>query len=192
MQIKSSTSIPDRSRPGLTTTAIGTVNLQGADGNWATVGRRRSRRRRGGKRVGRKREKKTFKSVGLRVGTLNVGTMTGKARELVDMMQRRKVDILCVQETRWKGSKARSLGAGFKLFYHGVDGKRNGVGVILKEELVRNVLEVKRVSDRVMSLKIEIEGVMLNVVSGYAPQVGCELEEKEKFWSERDEEYPQK
>ncbi|KAK3569463.1 hypothetical protein QTP86_031436 [Hemibagrus guttatus] len=67
------------------------------------------------------------------------------------------------------------------------DIKRNGVGVVLKEEFVRNVLEVKRVSDRVMSLKLEIEGVMLNVVSGYAPQVGCELEEKERFWSELDE-----
>ncbi|KAK3542239.1 hypothetical protein QTP86_021401, partial [Hemibagrus guttatus] len=91
------------------------------------------------------------------------------------------------KETRWKGSKARSIGAGFKLFYYGVDSKRNGVGVVLKEEFVRNVLEVKRVSDRVMSLKLEIEGVMLNVVSGYAPQVGCELEEKERFWSELDE-----
>ncbi|KAK3508090.1 hypothetical protein QTP70_013444 [Hemibagrus guttatus] len=38
-----------------------------------------------------------------------------------------------------------------------------------------------------MSLKLEIEGVMLNVVSGYAPQVGCELEEKERFWSELDD-----
>ncbi|KAK3524772.1 hypothetical protein QTP86_004217 [Hemibagrus guttatus] len=113
--------------------------------------------------------------------------MTGKGRELADVMERRKVDILCVQETRWKGSKARSIGAGFKLFYYGVDSKRNGVGVVLKEEFVRNVLEVKRVSDRVMSLKLEIEGVMLNVVSGYAPQVGCELEEKERFWSELDE-----
>ncbi|KAK3547834.1 hypothetical protein QTP86_031973, partial [Hemibagrus guttatus] len=102
-------------------------------------------------------------------------------------MERRKVDILCVEETRWKGSKARSIGAGFKLFYYGVDSKRNGVGVVLKEEFVRNVLEVKRASDRVMSLKLEIEGVMLNVVSGYAPQVGCELEEKERFWSELDE-----
>ncbi|KAK3531142.1 hypothetical protein QTP70_013244 [Hemibagrus guttatus] len=81
-----------------------------------------------------------------------------KGRELADMMEGRKVDILCVQETRWKGSKARSIGAGFKLFYYGVDSKRNGVGVVLKEEFVRNVLEV-----------------------------GCELEEKERFWSELDE-----
>ncbi|KAK3522013.1 hypothetical protein QTP70_021391 [Hemibagrus guttatus] len=149
--------------PGLTTTAIGAVDLQGAGGNWASVGRRS----RGGRRVHRQREKRKGKSVGLRIGTLNVGTMTGKGRELADMMERRKVDILCVQETRWKGSKARSIGAGFKLFYYGV--------------------EVKRVSDRVMSLKLEIEGVMLNVVSGYAPQVGCELEEKERFWSKLDE-----
>ncbi|KAK3532587.1 hypothetical protein QTP86_025351 [Hemibagrus guttatus] len=165
------------------TTDIPVPPAQGAGGNWATVGRRS----RGGRRVHRQREKRKGKSVGLRIGTLNVGTMTGKGRELADMMERRKVDILCVQETRWKGSKARSIGAGFKLFYYGVDSKRNGVGVVLKEEFVRNVLEVKRVSDRVMSLKLEIEGVMLNVVSGYAPQVGCELEEKERFWSELDE-----
>ncbi|KAK3545734.1 hypothetical protein QTP70_011336 [Hemibagrus guttatus] len=183
MRIVSTNFIPDRSRPGLTTTAIGAVDLQGAGGNWATVGRRS----RGGRRVHRQREKRKGKSVGLRIGTLNVGTMTGKGRELADMMERRKVDILCVQETRWKGSKARSIGAGFKLFYYGVDSKRNGVGVVLKEEFVRNVLEVKRVSDRVMSLKLEIEGVMLNVVRGYAPQVGCELEEIERFWSELDE-----
>ncbi|KAK3532736.1 hypothetical protein QTP86_028100 [Hemibagrus guttatus] len=114
-------------------------------------------------------------------------TAEWKGRELADMMERRKVDILCVQETRWKGSKARSIGAGFKLIYYGVDSKRNGVGVVLNKEFVRNVLEVKTVSDRVMSLKLEIEGVMLNVVSGYAPQVGWELEEKERFWSELDE-----
>ncbi|KAK3547041.1 hypothetical protein QTP86_009244 [Hemibagrus guttatus] len=137
MRIISTNFIPDRSRPGLTTTAIGAVDLQGAGGNWATVGRRS----RGGRRVHRQREKRK-----------------GKGRELADMMERRKVDILCVQETRWKGSKARSIGAGFKLFYYGVDSKRNGVGVVLKEEFVRNVLEV-----------------------------GCELEEKERFWSELDE-----
>ncbi|KAK3560243.1 hypothetical protein QTP86_004004 [Hemibagrus guttatus] len=128
-----------------------------------------------------KTEKHSFPKKG------NTFDIEGKGRELADVMERRKVDILCVQETRWKGSKARSIGAGFKLFYYGVDSERNGVGVVLKEEFVRNVLEVKRVSDRVMSLKLEFEGVMLNVVSGYAPQVGCELEEKERFWSELDE-----
>ncbi|KAI5611767.1 hypothetical protein C0J50_1408 [Silurus asotus] len=201
MRITNETFIPDRSRPGLTTTATGIVSRQGTGGNWATVGRRR--RRSGGKRLQRRQGKEKCRRVEVRVGTLNVGTMTGKGREVADMMERRKVDMLCVQETKWKmskavdmlcvqetkwkGSKSRNIGGGFKLFYHGVDGKKNGVGVILKEEYSKSVVEVKRVSDRVMIVKVEVEGMMINVISAYAPQVGCEMEEKERFWSELDE-----
>lgn len=55
----------------------------------------------------------------------------------------------------------------------------------MKEKFARNVLEVKRVSNRLMSLKL---GMINNdqIVSGYAPQVGYELKEKQKFWSELD------
>ncbi|KAI5107649.1 hypothetical protein C0J45_1243 [Silurus meridionalis] len=113
--------------------------------------------------------------------------MMGKGREGADIMERRKVDMFCVQETKWKGSKMRSNGGGFKLFYHGVDEKRNGVGVILKEEYSKSVVEVKRVSDRVMNVKMKVEVVMINIISAYASQVGCEMVEKEKFWSELDE-----
>eukprot|EP00064_Thunnus_orientalis_P026187 superscaffoldBa00015694_g26675 len=42
-------------------------------------------------------------------------------------------------------------------------------------------------SDRVISMKLEIASVMMNVVSAYAQQVECEMEEKEEFWSELDE-----
>ncbi|KAF7703475.1 hypothetical protein HF521_022482, partial [Silurus meridionalis] len=66
-------------------------------------------------------------------------------------------------------------------------GKRNGAGMILKEEFSKSVVEVKKVSDRVMNVKLEVEGVMINVISAYALQVGCEMEEIEKFWSELDE-----
>ncbi|KAI5625955.1 hypothetical protein C0J50_14509 [Silurus asotus] len=113
--------------------------------------------------------------------------MTGKGREIADMMERRKVDMLCVQEIKWKGSKARNIGGGFKLFYYGVDEKRNGIGVILKEEYSKRVVEVKRVSDRVIIMKLEIGGMMINVMSDYAPQVGCEMEQKVRFWSKLDE-----
>ncbi|KAI5615474.1 gastrula zinc finger protein XlCGF28.1-like [Silurus asotus] len=65
--------------------------------------------------------------------------------------------------------------------------KRNGVGGILKEEYSKSVVEVKRVSDRVMIMTVEVEGMMINVISAYAPQLGCEMEEKERIWSELDE-----
>ena len=38
---------------------------------------------------------------------MNVGTMTGRGREVADLMERRKVGVLCVQETRWKGNAAK-------------------------------------------------------------------------------------
>ena len=44
-------------------------------------------------------------------------------------MERGKVCVLCVQETRWKGNEARALGGDCKLFYRGADERgRNGVG----------------------------------------------------------------
>ena len=96
--------MPDRSWPGLTKTASGTVVQQGAAGKYATVGQMRKR---GGKHVRDKHKRRMGRKMEVKVGTLNVGTMTGKGRELADMMVKRKVDILCVQETRWKGSKAK-------------------------------------------------------------------------------------
>ena len=71
---------------------------------------------------------------------MNVGTLT-EGRKLADMIERKKVHILSMQETRWKGNNVSSIRGGFKLFYHDVDGRRNGVGVILKEEYVKSVLE---------------------------------------------------
>ena len=123
----------------------------------------------------------------MKMETLNVGTMTGKGRELADIMQRRKVDVLCMQETRWKGNKARDIDNGCKLYYYGEDGRRNGVGIMLRKDLTKSVLEVRRVSDRAMGMKLEIGEMILNVLSAYAPQVGCELEEKERFWRDMDE-----
>ncbi|XP_042861103.1 craniofacial development protein 2-like [Penaeus japonicus] len=102
-------------------------------------------------------------------------------------MERRKLDVLCLQETTWKGSKARDLGAGYKLYYHGENGTRNGVGVVVRGMHTNGVLEVRRITDKMMTLKLEIDGVLLNVVSAYAPQVGGGREEKEQFWEKLDE-----
>ena len=61
---------------------------------------------------GRREMKK--RKIKLMVATLNVGIMTGKGREVADLMERRGVDILCVQETRWKGERARCIGGEIK------------------------------------------------------------------------------
>ena len=112
--------------------------------------------------------------------------MTGRGRELEDMMKRRNVDKLCLQETKWKGSNARNIGGGCKLFYNAADGRINGIGLVVREELVKSVLKVKRVSDRLMSIKLDIKGSNLNIVSAYAPQINNSMEKKNNFWEDLD------
>ena len=105
-------------------------------------------------------------------------------RELADMMEQKNVDILCLQETNWKRSKARKISGGCKLFYNGADGRKNGI--VVREELVKNVLEVKRVSDRLMAMKLEVKGSIPNIVGAYAPRVKNSMEEKNYFWQDLD------
>jgi exonuclease III len=51
---------------------------------------------------------------------LNVGSLIDKLRELVDTVIRRCVNILCVQETKWTGQKAKEMdNTDFKLWYIG-------------------------------------------------------------------------
>ncbi|GJW00939.1 retrovirus-related pol polyprotein LINE-1 [Tanacetum coccineum] len=50
----------------------------------------------------------------IRVGSWNVGSLTGKLLELVDVLERHQVDISCFQESKWKGSSIRE-GNGYKI-----------------------------------------------------------------------------
>ena len=118
----------------------------------------------------------------VRFMTANIGRMTGKSREIADIMHRRKIVTACVQETHWKGSKGKEIGEGFKLYYHGKRRARNGIGIILSKELQDKILEIKRMSDRIMTMKLVPGNTMLNIISVYAPLVGCSQQEKDQFY----------
>ncbi|XP_019248375.1 PREDICTED: craniofacial development protein 2-like [Nicotiana attenuata] len=122
----------------------------------------------------------------LRIGSWNIGTLTGKSIELAKILQKMKVNIACVQETRWAGSKARNAD-GYKLWYSGVVRGKNGVGILVDRDLRESVVEVRRVNDRLMFIKLVIGECTLNVVSAYAPQAGLDEEVKRRFWEGLDE-----
>ncbi|XP_063590189.1 uncharacterized protein LOC134767068 [Penaeus indicus] len=109
--------------------------------------------------------------------------MTGGSREIAETMKRRKVKILCVQEVTWRAGGVREIGdliIIYKLCYSGSRTGRNGVGIILNEELKQRVVEVQRPSDRLISIKVLAGKSLINIVSGYVPQIDCEDQEKEE------------
>ncbi|KAM1219346.1 hypothetical protein ACFX2J_046190 [Malus domestica] len=121
----------------------------------------------------------------MRLETWNIGTLTGKSMEVVEVMVRRRINIMCLQETKWVGLKAKDLeNSGFKLWYSGTNRTRNGVGIIVDKTLTQDVVDVKRVGDKIMAIKIVIGQELINVISAYAPQVGLDISSKEKFWED--------
>lgn len=43
-------------------------------------------------------------------------------------------------------------------------------------------VDLERKSDRIIMIKLVCEEKISNLISTYAPQVGCEESEKEEFW----------
>nr|XP_016487121.1 PREDICTED: craniofacial development protein 2-like [Nicotiana tabacum] len=113
----------------------------------------------------------------LRVGSWNIGTLTGKSIELAKILHKRKINIACVQETRADG---------FKLWYSERVRGKNKVGILVDKDLRELVIEVKRVNDMLMAIKIVVGGYTLNIVSAYAPHVGLDEEVKRYFWEDLD------
>jgi hypothetical protein len=108
----------------------------------------------------------------LRVGIWNVGSLTGKLREIVDTMIRRRVNILYVQETKWKGQKTKEVeDTGFKLWYTGTTTNKNGVGIVLNKSLKDGVVDIKRQGDMIILVKLLVGDLVFNVISAYAPQI---------------------
>jgi len=124
--------------------------------------------------------------VNVRLASWNIGSLTGKSIELVKILHRRRISIACIQETKWVGAKAKEID-GFKLWYSGFERNTNGVGFLIKKELVEQVVEVKRKSDRIISVKLVVGSEIFNVVSSYAPQIGLDEETKRRFWEDLDE-----
>ncbi|XP_070016032.1 uncharacterized protein [Nicotiana sylvestris] len=106
--------------------------------------------------------------------------------ELAKILKKRRVNIACVQETRWAGSRARDAD-GYKLWNSGTQKGKNGVGILVDRELREYVVEVRRVNDRLMSIKLVVGQCTVNVVSAYAPHMGLDEEVKRRFWEGLDE-----
>ena len=84
--------------------------------------------------------KKQVNEYMIRFSTGNVGTLKGKAWEIIGVMRDRKINILCLQETKWVGEKAKDIN-GYKLWYTNKVSRRNGVDIILDEVWKKNVVE---------------------------------------------------
>ncbi|XP_056695105.1 uncharacterized protein [Spinacia oleracea] len=96
----------------------------------------------------------------MRFGTWNIGSLTGRSVEVVEVMRGRIINILCLQETKCDGKKAREISPW---------------------------VDVSRKSDRIMSIKLVIGDEVVTIVSAYAPQEGLDASTRQEFWEDLEE-----
>ena len=104
--------------------------------------------------------------------------------EVCEELRRVMIDVCCLQEVRWREQGTRMLGMKgwrYRLWWSG-EGV-GGVVVMVKEELCEKMVEVRRVSDRVMTVVVFEEDV-LRLICWYAPHGGRNLEEEQSFYDE--------
>jgi hypothetical protein len=70
---------------------------------------------------------------------------------------------------------------GFKLWYTRTAANKNGVGILIDKSLKDGVVDVKRLGDRIILVKLVIGDLVLNVISAYAPKVGLNENSKREF-----------
>src|SRR3989442_14580363 len=109
-------------------------------------------------------------------------------------MKRMGVGILGVAETWWEkdGSFTTQLpeserGDKYKVFYSNGEIRRKGVGMIVKEEVVKSVMMCESISDRIMVMRLKMAPLNVLLVQINAPCEDAKKEEKERFYERLDQ-----
>ena len=162
--------IPDRSRPGSTTTALSTDSNQGGSDKYAT----------GAKDI-------KLPSEQITVGTWNVRTLNscGKVKELECALSHYTWDVIGLCEMRWKGFGEMTTEDGHKIWFSGDQNKhQHGVAFIVRKEVTACVISCTPVSSRVITIRLSAKPMNVTIIQAYAPTTDHDDDRVEEFYED--------
>ena len=86
---------------------------------------------------------------------------------MCEELRKRRIDVCCIQEIRWKGQGARFVGTSgrrYKLWWSRNDAGFGGVGILVREEISGNVVEVRTKSDKVMAIVLTLGREVIRLI----------------------------
>ena len=119
----------------------------------------------------------------LKIGTWNVRTLyeKGKFTNVQLEMTRLDIDMLC--EVRWKGA-GKITSNGYTFIYSGGNEHRNGVGLMMKNDVAKLVSGYWPVSERVLVVRIKGNPFDLSIIQVYAPISDCSDEKIDELYEQ--------
>ena len=162
--------IPDRTRPGSTTSAH-TTSSQGGGDKCAT-----------GKQTSLKLRRNAVIA-----GTWNVRTLyaAGKIEQLEHELKRYTWNIIGIAEARLTGVGESRTPGGNRLYHSGQDRKHaSGTAFLIHKDIADTVMEFKPISDRVIYVRLNAKPFNLSVMQIYAPTSEATDEQMNSFYDE--------
>lgn len=123
----------------------------------------------------------------LRFGTWNIRTLlqAGTMNSIVDEIIRYRMDMVALQEIRWKG-KGDTKKKEFTMYFSGDENKQgqHGVGFIVLKKMKKSVLGFNPVSERICTLRIKGKFHNITFINIYAPTEDASEETVEQFYED--------
>ncbi|BFZ16297.1 hypothetical protein BsWGS_19336 [Bradybaena similaris] len=121
----------------------------------------------------------------LKLATWNVRTLSGEGKlaNVKQELEREKINILGMCETRWKGTGIKT-DEEFKIIYSGGEERQRGVAIILDRETSKSVQGYWAVSDRVLLVKLIGRPFNINIIQIYAPTGESSDDSIEEFYND--------
>jgi endonuclease/exonuclease/phosphatase family metal-dependent hydrolase len=135
--------------------------------------------------LGRPRHVKRIKKEQIKIGTWNVNTMlkTGKMQEIADQIVGSQLQIVALQEVRWKGYGLLRKDK-YSVYYScnpNTTGQA-GTGFIIQKSAMNKILGFEPISDSICKLRVKGKFYNMTLINIYAPTEDKEEEIKEQFY----------
>jgi hypothetical protein len=136
-----------------------------------------------------KNTKKMEKSKTVNIGTWNVRTLKEdfKLVKLLSEIKRLKIDILGVSETHWTKEIEESFEEDHHVVLHSCrsdDLHRQGVAIILSKKIAECMTDYELISERIMSVTLELKDGPLTLFQVYAPDTSYSDVEIDMFYEQ--------
>ena len=107
-----------------------------------------------------------------------------KLDNAIEEMNKMNIDILGIAETRWTESgKIRK--DHHTILYAGGQEHRNGVGILMKNNIARSIMGYWPICNRVIIFKLQGKLFNINILQTYAPTQDHNDEDIEQFYEEK-------
>eukprot|EP00971_Amphidinium_carterae_P335463 6471319-Amphidinium_carterae.2 len=134
-------------------------------------------------RAGRLRRERCFQ---LKVSSFNARSLleTGKLIYVAKVLAKRNIDILCVQESRFREVLSIPSVEGYRLCSAPASATRGGLLVMIRDRPGLELLEHEVVCPRVLRVALRVNGLLLQLLDAHAPTEEDNQEAHDSFATE--------